>query len=43
MPEIIYSKKFTNDMNKIRSNKILVKKCAKAIALFEKNPSWIES
>jgi mRNA-degrading endonuclease RelE of RelBE toxin-antitoxin system len=38
MPELIPSKKFSADLEKLKSNKALIKKVAKCLAFLEANP-----
>ena len=38
MPELIPSKKFLEDIDAVRSEKVIIKKIAKALAFLEANP-----
>ena len=38
MPELIPSKKFTSDLEKLKSKKALIKKVAKCLTFLEENP-----
>ncbi len=38
MPELILNKKFSADLEKLKTNKALIKKIAKCLAFLEKNP-----
>ena len=38
MPELIPSKKFSSDLEKLKTNKALIKKVAKCLTFLEENP-----
>lgn len=38
MPELILNKKFSADLEKLRTNKTVIRKVAKCLAFLEKNP-----
>ena len=38
MPELIPSKKFSSDLDKLKTNKALIKKIAKSLTFLEENP-----